>query len=173
MEAVFMRKNDPATSHASGRALSAVALRAAALGLVALGASACVIVIPPPRRTDPFQPPTAQAKPIRRNATHRIRLECGQRQVFQTAWTGPEQVQIEYQGKNLSPRGQVHTASARLQWGGPGGRADVPVYVGDANQRDTKGTFGVTGDAGNHTLELSMADNRGECGPVNFTLTFR
>jgi hypothetical protein len=164
-----MRKNDPTTSPGAIPA----AVRAAALALVALGASACVIVIPPPKRGDPFQPPTADAKPIRRNATHRIRLECGQRQLFQTSWTGSGQVQVEYQAKNLSSRGQVHTASARLQWGGPGGRADVPVYVGDSNQRDTQGTFTLVGDAGNHTLELSMADNNGDCGPVNVTVTFR
>lgn len=164
-----MRKNDPATSHASGRALSAVALRAAALGLFALGASACVIVVPPPRKGDPFQPPTADSKQMKRGATHRIRLTCGDRQAFHATWDEPERVQAEYQAKNLSNKG---TANVRLEWSGPGPRASVPVSVGDSDQRDTQGSFTLTGDAGKHTLELSM-DNKPDCAPVNFTLTFR
>ena len=159
-----MRKND----------LRATALRFALGALGVLGASACVIVIPvgKPGRGDPFQPPNGTEAQLNRNATHRLRLDCGDRQVFKTTWTAPENVQVEFQAVNLSPYNQVASASTRLKWTGPGRNADVPVLVGDADERDVKGSFTLTGDPGTHSLELTMADAP-DCGPVNFTISFR
>lgn len=148
------------------------ATRVAVLGLIAAASTGCIIVkVPPPKKGDPFQPPTSAALPIKRGDTHRFRMNCGATATFRSDVGNAERLVIEFKAENLSPKDQLETASVRLNWRGAGAAMDLPINVGNKADRSTGGSITVTGDPGRHEATLSMENGPG-CGPVNFRIGF-
>ncbi|MRG91551.1 hypothetical protein [Polyangium spumosum] len=154
-------------------AILSAATRFVALGLVAAASTGCIVVkVPPPKKGDPFQPPTSAALPIKRGETHRFRMSCGAKATFRSDIVNAERLIIEFKGENLSPKDRQETAGLRLTWRGGGATMDLPINVGSKAERTTSGTLTVTGDPGRHEATLSM-DNAPNCGPTNFRISFK
>lgn len=142
------------------------------LSLVAATTMGCIIVIPPAKKGDPFQPPSAQAENIKKGETHKIRLTCGQRVVFKSPMVPMDNLIVDFNAVNLQPASQLETAAMRMTWRGPGVSMDMPINAGDQSQRNTKGNITINGGAGQHEMTISM-ENKPACGPVNLTLAFK
>jgi hypothetical protein len=140
--------------------------------LVAIALSGCVVVIPPPARSDPFQLPTAAAITIQKGNTHRMRLDCGAQANFQSLMAPIENLVVEYNAENLSPVKQNPSAPVRLTWRGPGAAMDVPFNVGQGSSRESMGSITVNGTAGAHNFTVAMP-NGPDCGPVKLKIVFK
>ncbi len=167
-----MLKQDVATAHKKDRSIGSIAERIGAFGFIAIVLSGCIIVVPPPNRKDPFQPPGAAPMNILKGKTHRMRLDCGAQATFRANTPQFDNLVVEYHGENLNSAGQVPSAPVRLTWRGPGASMDVPVNVGSKNTRVTAGNVTLNGAAGTHELLVVMPTGP-DCGPVNFKIVFR
>ena len=99
-------------------------------------------------------------------------MTCGAKAQFITPLGTVDQLVIDWNATNLSPESQVHSANMRAVWRGPAASMDMPIAVGDTNQRSSKGSVMVTGGNGQHTLNIAM-ENKPDCGPVNLTIAFK
>lgn len=149
---------------------SAFAFCAIATTLVT--APGCIIIIPAPGKSDPFQPPPAKPMALKKGASHKLRMTCGAKAVFQSQGATPEQFLVDFNAVNLQPVGQLETAAMRVHWRGEGSKVDVPLNVGDQSQRNAKGSFSATTAAGNTELVVSM-EGKPACGAVNLTISFK
>ncbi|HRI70960.1 MAG TPA: hypothetical protein PK156_42295 [Polyangium sp.] len=139
---------------------------------VALALAGCIIVVPPPGRNDPFQPPGSAPIKMAKGGTHRFRLNCGAQATFQSPAGAIENLVIDYNAENLSSVSQVPSAAVRLTWRGPGTAMDIPFNVGSKNTRSAMGSITMNGPAGAHTFTVAMPQGP-DCGATNVKVIFK